>query len=73
MILNIKIQPNSKENKVVESVENTLKIKIKSPAIEGKANKELVEFLSEYYNVPKSLIAIKSGLNSRNKIIEILN
>ena len=36
MIIKVKIQPNSKENKIVETLEDgSLKIKIKAPQIEG--------------------------------------
>jgi uncharacterized protein YggU (UPF0235/DUF167 family) len=33
---------------------------------------ELIELLSQKFKVPKSQIAIKSGQNSRQKIIEIM-
>ncbi len=73
MIIKVKIQPNSKENKIVETLEDgSLKIKIKAPQIEGKANKELIKFLSEEFKVAKSCITIKNGELSRSKTIEIL-
>jgi uncharacterized protein YggU (UPF0235/DUF167 family) len=39
--------------------------------VKGKANKELVLFLSQIIGVSKSSISIKSGLTSRKKIIAI--
>lgn len=73
MIIKVKIQPNSKENKITETLEDgTLRIKIKAPQIEGKANKELINFLSEEFKIAKSCIIIKTGASSRNKTIEIL-
>lgn len=71
MILKVQIQPNAKENKIVTFKDNILKIKIKAPQIEGKANKALIDFLSEEFKVAKSCITIKSGMLSKNKIIEI--
>ena len=39
--------------------------------MDGKANKELIELLADKYDVPKSQIRIKSGLSSKNKLVEI--
>ena len=51
---------------------NSLVIKTKAPAREGKANKAIIKLLAEYFGVPQSAIAIKSGLGSKNKIIEVV-
>ena len=71
MQINIKVKPNSKEQKIIEEVDGSLTIRLKSPPVDGKANKELIKVLSKKYNVPKSYIRIKSGVSSRQKLIEI--
>jgi hypothetical protein len=48
-----------------------LKIKVTAPPREGKANRELIKFLSKLFGVAKSRIAILSGESSRNKRIFI--
>jgi uncharacterized protein (TIGR00251 family) len=48
-----------------------LHVKIAAPPVKGKANKELVLFLSQIIGVSKSSISIKSGLTSRRKVIAI--
>jgi uncharacterized protein len=50
---------------------DALKIRLHAPPVEGKANEALIAFLSEKLDVPKSNIAIKSGLSQRRKIIAI--
>ncbi len=50
---------------------NTLSIKIKAPALEGKANQAIVKLLADYFHVPQSAVNIKSGFSSKNKVIEI--
>jgi uncharacterized protein (TIGR00251 family) len=67
MLINIRVKPNSSEQSVEKSGEFYL-VKLKSPAQEGKANLELVKLLSKYFGKE---VKIKSGFNSRNKIIEI--
>jgi len=46
-------------------------IKIKARPIEGQANQELIRTLSEFFRVPRDRVTIKSGLKSKNKIINI--
>lgn len=67
----VKVKPNSKKQSIEERVDGTLKVNLKSPPVDGKANKELIELLAEKFKVQKSQIKIKSGLSSRNKIIQI--
>jgi len=51
--------------------DSILHIKIAAPPVKGKANKELMLFLSQIIGVSKSSISIKSGLTSRRKVIAI--
>ncbi len=69
--IKIRVIPRAKRPEVVETGENELKIKLKSPPFDNRANQELIETLSEYYKVSKSKISIISGEKSRNKIVEI--
>ncbi len=48
-----------------------LLVRVKSPPVEGRANRELLEVLSDYFHVPKSRIRIVAGKSSRNKLVEI--
>jgi uncharacterized protein (TIGR00251 family) len=70
MLLNIRVIPNAKQDKVVEE-ENRLKIYLTSPPVEGKANKALVKFLAQHFETKKNKIKIVKGLKSKNKIVEI--
>jgi len=71
MQINVKVKPNSKEQKIIEEVDGSLTIRLKSPPVDGKANQELIKVLSKKFDVPKSYISIKSGASSRQKLIEI--
>ena len=53
--------PGAKRNEVVRFEEGVWHIKIAAPATEGKANKELIEFLSELLDISKSRISIDKG------------
>jgi len=71
MKLQVKVKPNSKLQQIEESLDGSLTVRLKSPPIDGKANKELIALLATKYNVSKSQISIKSGLSSKTKLVEI--
>lgn len=67
----IKVKPNSKQQKIEEQPDGSLIVHLKSPPVDGKANEELIKLLSEKFDVPKCHITIKSGLSSRQKLVQI--
>ena len=74
--LRIKVIPNSNTNEIKEimtddSGEETIKIKIKAIPEKGKANAELIKFLSKELEIKKSNISIISGKTDRIKLIRI--
>jgi uncharacterized protein len=71
MQIRVKVKPNSKIPRIIEEEDNSLTIYLKSPPVDGKANQELIKVLAERFDVAKSRITIKSGLSSRQKLVEI--
>lgn len=70
MKLFIRVKPGKKKESI--SHENNLwLISINVPAVDGKANERLVEFLSEVLKIPKSRIEIQKGHSSPFKVLEI--
>jgi len=70
MFIEVKVVANAPKESIKE--ENGIyKVRINAPAVDGKANKKLVEFLAGYFGVRKSGVFIKSGAHSRRKIIFI--
>lgn len=67
--LNVKTQ--QKFSKVEIRDDGIVNVFVKSSPIDNKANVEIVELLSEYYNVRKSGVFIKTGKRSKRKIVEI--
>jgi uncharacterized protein len=70
MLLYIKAKPNSKFDKV-EKVGEDWQIRLKAPAVDGKANEHLIEYLSEVLEISKSKIVLKKGKTSKLKCVEI--
>ena len=69
--LKVRVIPNARKNEVLGGTGDEIRLKIKAPAVEGKANAALIEFLAELTEVPRSRIRVKIGDKARTKIIEI--
>ena len=70
MIIEVKVVPNAKKALMKEEGE-IWKVYLMAPAVDGKANKALIEFLAGHYDVAKSRIEIIKGLKSRLKTVRI--
>ena len=68
--IEVLVKPNSRESKIVsyDSEKNILKVNIKERAENGKANKELINFLKKYF---KRHVVITKGFNSKKKLIGV--
>jgi len=71
IIFNIKVQPRSAKTEVIGVHDNILKVKVTSAPEGGKANKQVIELISRYFNVKKSSVKIIKGETSSLKLIEI--
>ncbi len=70
LILSVRVSPNSSKNEIIKT-DDSLKIKITSQPIDGKANKAVIEFLSKQLKVPKSSFEIIKGQTSKDKTVLI--
>lgn len=67
--LRVRVQPNASKTEITGFQQDALRIRINSPAQDGKANKALCRFLSKELGIPKSRICIEKGQTARNKLI----
>jgi uncharacterized protein len=69
--ITVHVQPNAGKNSMVGFSDGILRLKIAAPPVEGKANQELIKFLSKLLDIRKSDISLDKGLSGRNKIVTI--
>ena len=69
--LKLRIVPNAKRNEVTGEHGDAVKIKVAAPAIEGKANEALLEFIAEKLGLHRRNLTLIAGGKSRDKLIEI--
>ena len=67
--LSIHVHPSARRNEVQGIEDSVLHVRIAAPPLKGKANKELVDYLSTLLGVSKGSITIEKGLISKRKII----
>jgi len=67
MIIKVKVKPHSGKQEIIKNSDGYV-VCLKSIPKYGKANIELVKLLKKHFNKP---VRIKSGLTSRNKIVEV--
>jgi len=72
MLIKAKVFPSSKKRTITKKSEYHFEIRVKAMPKNGEANKEVIEVLSFYFDLPKEKIRLVSGFRQRNKIFDIL-
>jgi len=71
VIFSVRVQPRASKDEIAGEMGGALKVRLRAPAVEDRANEALVEFLAELLITPKSAVRILSGERSRTKRVEI--
>jgi hypothetical protein len=71
-LLKVTIVPRAARNEIIGLYGETLKIKIKSPPADNKANAELIDFLARTLAIAKNKVTILRGLTGRKKIVKCI-
>lgn len=72
MLIRVRVTPNAKRARVTKVAETSFEVKVDARAEDGRANRRLLEILSEHFDVPKSKVSIVSGVRSRDKLLDVL-
>jgi hypothetical protein len=71
MIIRVRIIPNGDDNEVVGRIGSVLRVKVVSPEMDAKANKVLINYLAEFFDVRPNGIHIMRGEKAREKMVQI--
>lgn len=69
--LRVRVIPNAPRNEVVGLYGKMIKIKVHAPAMDGKANAALLEYVAEKLGLPERQVTLEQGEKSREKLIGI--
>jgi uncharacterized protein len=71
VILPVRVQPRATKDEITGVTGGALKVRLRAPAREGRANDALCEYLAELLKTPKAAVRILSGHHSRSKRVEV--
>lgn len=71
VLLTVRIVPRASKTEVAGMHGDALKIRVKAPPVDGKANLALREFIADTLDVPLGAVAIVSGETGRQKILRV--
>ena len=71
VIFSVRVQPRASKDEIAGEMGGVLKVRLRAPAVEDRANEALVEFLAQLLKTPRSAVRILSGERSRTKRIEV--
>jgi uncharacterized protein len=71
VIFPVRVQPRASKDEIAGLMGGALKVRLRAPALEGRANDALCEYLAELLKTPKAAVRILSGHHSRRKSVEV--
>lgn len=69
--LEVKVIPGASRDEVAGTMGTAVKLKLRAPPVEGRANEALVEFLAERLGLPRRAISLERGETSRQKLLRV--
>ena len=69
--LELKVIPHAPRDEIAGWLGAALKVKVRAPALEGRANDALTDFLADRLGLPRRAVALVRGERSRHKVVRI--
>ena len=70
-LIAVHAQPGAQTTEVVGLHGDRLKVRLKAPPVDGKANKALLLWAASYFEVSRSDVELIRGITSRQKTLKI--
>jgi uncharacterized protein len=67
----VRVQPRASKDEIAGEMGGALRVRLRAPATEDRANEALLEYLAELLKTPRAAVRILSGGRSRTKRLEI--
>ena len=71
VVFSVRVQPRASKDEIAGEMGGALKVRLRAPAMEDRANEALIDFLAVLLKTSRSAVSILSGERSRVKRIEI--
>jgi uncharacterized protein len=70
-LLSVAVVPRAGKSSIAQLADGTIQVRIAAPPVDGAANAALLRFLADILDVPRSRLAITSGVSSRRKRVSV--
>jgi uncharacterized protein len=70
-LIRVKVKPNARTSALTQLPDGSWVAQVRAPAIEGRANQELIALFAEYFHCAKAAVSIKRGSSGRLKLLRI--
>lgn len=67
----MRVYSGAPRSEVVGFTDGAWRVKVAAPPVKGKANRELIAYLSRQLGVSKDALTIVRGHTSRNKVVAV--
>lgn len=71
-VLRVYIQPGARKTEVAGRHGDAIKIRVAAPAVKGKANAALIDYIASHSGAARSAIELFSGATTRRKRLRIV-
>lgn len=71
LMLTLQVQPNAKRTEVAGIHGDALKIRVRAPALDGRANDTLLDFVAGRLLVKRAQVNLLQGDRSRRKLVAV--
>jgi len=72
MLVRVYVTTNAREARVTKVGEANYEVRVDEKALDGRANRRLIQILAEHFGVPKSNVSLVRGAKSREKVLEVV-
>ena len=72
MIYTVKIKFDSLDKFVLDNDNNEIELSVSSVPLKGKANNEIIQKISNYFNIKSNNVKIIRGVHSKTKVVDIM-
>jgi hypothetical protein len=69
--LRVRVQPAASRSEIAGTHGDSIRIRLASPPVDGKANEALTLLLSRVLAVPRRAVTLHAGAGSRSKVVEV--
>jgi hypothetical protein len=71
LLLDLRVQPRASRTEFAGTIGERVRVRLRAPPVDGRANAALIEFLAEAFDVPRAAVSIERGLAGRDKSVRV--